>query len=320
MAIKDRLPSTDALLDALPLPRDFLTRLGVLAGQTTRRISIDSVAVAGGNLSDVEISKINLGNASIGTITIENTEATLKQSSAFLSGVKSIVELKFKLKWEIDLGWIGHWGDTNNIGSIDIPVDLGNIDIPSLDNIDLSIPTINIPAIVANMEPIKNLKLGNFSLTGADIQKLSLPSAGLSITGLGVGDVEVSSLAVPSVNSQALTVAQAKPDLNVVLPGATVNNLSIPETSIPSIASSPFSTRAVASDKSLTVNLGLLKITLSVTPTVYLNVAAMTIKDAKLSASLGSVKIKDISLPVSVHGLSATAFEANGLSVNHIKF
>lgn len=320
MAIKDRLPSTEALLDSLPLPRDFLTRLGVLAGQTTRQISIDSVSAAGGNLSDVEINKINLGNASIGTITIDNTEASLTHSSAFLSGVKSIVELKFKLRWEINLGWIGHWGDTNDIGSIDIPVDLGNIDIPNLDNIDLSIPTINIPAIVANMEPINNLKLGNFSLTGADIQKLSLPSAGLSLTGLGVGDVTVSSLAVPGVNSQTLTVAQATPELNVVLPGATVSNLSIPETNIPSIASGAFSTRAVASDKSITVDLGLLKITLSVTPTVYLNVAAMTIKDAKLSASLGSIKIKDISLPVSVQGLSATAFEANGLSINKIKF
>ena len=32
MAITDRLPSTEALLDTLSLPRDFLTRLGVLAG------------------------------------------------------------------------------------------------------------------------------------------------------------------------------------------------------------------------------------------------------------------------------------------------
>ena len=199
-------------------------------------------------------------------------------------------------------------------------MDLGNIAIPDLDNIDLAIPAINVPQVVANMKPITDLQLGNFSLSGADIQKLALPAAGLTLTGLGVGELSLSSLSVPGATSQKVSVAKAKPELDLVLPGATVQNLSIPQTLIPNIQSGAFETEATASSKGLRVNLGILDVTISVTPTVHLDVGAMTISDAQLSASLGSVSIEDIHLPVSVDGINASAFEANGVSVNQISF
>lgn len=320
MAIKDRLPSAEEFIESLPISKDFLARLGILAGQTTRKISIDSVALSSGTLSDVEISKVNLGNASIGTINIENVSASLKQSSAILENVRAILELDFTLIWKVDLGWLGHWGDTNNLGSIDIPIDLGNISIPDLDNIDLTIPKVDIPSVVAEMKPITNLQLGAFSLTSADIDKLTLPSAGLNLTGMGVGDVSISSLSVPGVSSKAIGVAGAQPELSIDLPGATVQNLSIPSVSIPEITSASFDTAATASAKNIEVNLGILKITLRVTPTIHLDVGLMKISDAQLDASIGSVDINDISLPVSIQGLSASAFEAQGISVNKITF
>ncbi len=46
----------------------------------------------------------------------------------------------------------------------------------------------------------------------------------------------------------------------------------------------------------------------------------MTISDAELSAELGAVELQDIQLPVAIHGITAKAFEANGVSVNQISF
>jgi|GEM_PF-540013 len=320
MAIKDRLPSTEALLESLPLPRDFLTRLGVLAGQATRQLTLDSVGVNSASLNNVEISQVQLGSASIGGIRIENVDARLEQSSAFLQNVRSLLELHFTLEWEVDLGWIGHWGDTNDLGSIDIPVDLGNINIPDLDNIALDIPQVDIPAAMAAMQPINNLQLGTFSLSGMDVNKATLPAAGLTLTGMGVGEVGISSLSVPGATTQAIKLASAAPALDVVLPGATVHNLTIPQTSIPTITSGAFDTDATASAKSLTVNLGILKLTLKVTPTVHLDVGAMAISDAQLSASIGAVSVTDIHLPVSVQGLTASSLDAHGITVNKITF
>ena len=91
MTIKDRLPSPESLLESLSLPRDFLTRLGILAGQTTRKVSVETVAISSGSLTNVEIGKVNLGNASIGTVTISDVSATLEQSSAFLQNVRALL-------------------------------------------------------------------------------------------------------------------------------------------------------------------------------------------------------------------------------------
>lgn len=320
MPIKDRIPSPEELIDSLPISREFLSRLGVLAGQTTRKLSIESLGISSGSLDDVEISKVTLGNASIGNLAIANGSARLTRSSAFLNNVRALVSLDFRLRWEIDLGWVGHWQDTSDLGDLDIPVELGNIEIPDLDDIELTIPRIDIPQLVADMKPITNLQLGSFSLSDADLSKLTAPSAGLNLTGLGVGEVSVSTLTVPGINSQTVTVAEAAPEQALKLPGASLNNLQIPQTSIPQIRSGHISTDATASPHSLGVDLGILKITLQVTPTVHLNVGTLTISDAQLSAELGSVELQDIQLPVAIQGITAKAFEANGLSVNQITF
>ncbi len=319
MSLKERL-SSDSLLESLPVSRDLLTRLGLLGAQVSRKIAIDQVSVDNGTLNNLKVEKVNLGSASIGSLTVQNGSASVNNANAVLNQVRSIVELEFHLDWEIDLGWIGSWDGSENLGSLDIPVDLGTITVPDLGDIDLQIPSIDIPGLVAEMKPIDQLDLGNLDISGVRLDKLSLPSAGLSITGMGVGDLTLSSVTVPSADGEAMRVNRAAPTRHLNLPGASLENVAIPAINMPSATSGSFTADATASDKSVGVDIGILKVSVRVTPTVHLNVGSMTLSDAKLAADLGKVSINDISLPVSLEGITGGELGLNSISVNKLTF
>lgn len=319
MSLKERL-SADSLMESLPVSRDLLTRLGLLGAQVSRKIAIDQVSVDNGTLNNLKVEKVNLGSASIGSLKVQNGSASVNNANAVLNQVRSIVELGFHLDWEIDLGWIGSWDGSENMGSLDIPVDLGTITVPDLGDIDLQIPSIDIPGLVAEMKPIDQLDLGNLDISGVRLDKLSLPSAGLSITGMGVGDLTLSSLTVPSADGEAIRVNHAAPTQHLNLPGASLENVAIPAVNMPSATSGSFTADATASDKSVGVDIGILKVSVRVTPTVHLNVGSMTLSDAQLAADLGKVSINDISLPVSLEGITGGELGLNSISVNKLTF
>lgn len=319
MSLKERL-SADSLMESLPVSRDLLTRLGLLGAQVSRKIAIDQVSVDNGTLNNLKVEKVNLGSASIGSLKVQNGSASVNNANAVLNQVRSIVELGFHLDWEIDLGWIGSWDGSEDMGSLDIPVDLGTITVPDLGDIDLQIPSIDIPGLVAEMKPIDQLDLGNLDLSGVRLDKLSLPSAGLSITGMGVGDLTLSSVTVPSADGEAMRVNRAAPTGKLNLPGASLENVAIPAVNMPAATSGSFSADATASDKSLGIDIGLLKVSIRVTPTVHLDVGSMTLSDAQLAADLGKVSLDDISLPVSLEGISGGELGLNSISVNKLTF
>lgn len=319
MSLKERL-SAESLMESLPVSRDLLTRLGLLGAQVSRKIAIDQVSVDNGTLHNLKVETVNLGSASIGSLKVENGSASVNSAKAVLNQVRSIVELEFHLDWEIDLGWIGSWDGSENMGSLDIPVDLGTITVPDLGDIDLQIPAIDIPGLMAEMKPIDQLDLGNLDISGVRLDKLALPSAGLSITGLGVGDLTLSSVTVPSADGEAMRVNRAAPSRQLNLPGASLANVAIPAINMPSATSGAFTADATASDKSLGIDVGILKVSVRVTPTVHLNVGSMTLSDAQLAAELGKVSLNDISLPVSLEGITGGELGLNSISVNKLTF
>ncbi len=320
MALSDRISSIDQIADALPVSRELLERLGVLSSQVARKIAIEQVSVNEGTLKDVHVDKLALGSASIGKIEVADTRANLKQSSAKLNQVRSILELGLSLDWEVDLGWLGSWDGSDDLGSIDIPVPEENLTIPDLDDVELDIPKISIPSVVAKMEPVSHLPLGDFKLSKAQIDELVLPSAGLSVSGMGVGDLSLSSLNLPGADASSLSLKEGSPTAKVTLPGASVGDLKIPEVNLPSITSGNIATAAHPSTHSITANLGILKVTLSVSPVVHLDIGSMSISDAKLGANIGEVSLNEISLPVTLEGLSASGVDLNEVRVDKITF
>lgn len=320
MALSDRISSIDQIVEALPVSRQVLERLGVLSAQVARQIAIEQVSLGDGTLKGVQVEKLKLGSASIRQIEVLNTTANLKQSSARLNQVRGILELDFSLKWEIDLGWLGSWDGTDDLGSLDIPLPEEHLNIPDLSDVQVDIPKIDIPSVLAKMAPVNNLLLGDFQFSKAQLDKLILPSAGLSISGMAVGNLSLSSLNLPGVDGASLSLKEAGPTADIELPGASLSNVKIPDVDLPSVTSGSFGTVAQASTRSITANLGILKVTLAVSPVVHLDIGSMSISDAKLSASIEELALNGISLPVSLEGLSASGLDLNDVKVEKVTF
>ena len=318
MPSPDSTTLTESLLNEIPFSKQLLSRLGLQLTQITRQLQVDQVSVTEGTIKDIDIDKVNLGSATIGHIELANVDANLKSSKAFLRDVRSIVELDFFLDWKVDLGWVGEWGGTDHLGDIDIPVALGNIDIPDLSDIQLSIPTIDIPNIAAEMAPIMPLSLGETALQNLKVLDTQLPSPGFSLSGMGVGSMTTTGINVPATETAKATIQTVTPKENIILPSVSLQNLSIPSTKVSDIQSGAFDTTATASSHSITANLGILKITLRVVPTVFLNVGSMTLQDVDLAMAAKKLNMKDISVPMSLQGITINSIGLEKINIDKV--
>lgn len=318
MTLKDTLAKAEVILDELGSPRDFLDRLGMAIGQTYKKLRIDQVNIEGGSINSVDVDKVLLGTATIDRIQINGLSANLKNGEAALKNVRTIIELGFVLEWKIDLGFVGSWSGSDDLGSMDIPFVVGDVSIPALNDIQMFIPTVEVPGISALMSPIDNLHLGKTQMTGVALSSTELPGQGFAINGLGFGSMNVTNVGIPSSNSKRATIQDVTPENHIVLPQASLRELEIPQTKVQDIFSPGFGTTAVASERKLSVDLGILALTLKVIPTVHLNVESMAITDVELYAMANDLNLQNISLPVSVRGIKIDNIDLKEINVNQI--
>ncbi len=294
-------------------------RLPFLVAQLTRRINIDQVTAESGTSDNVTINKMTLGDATIESLTLSNVAATLQGSQAFLENVRTVLELHFTFQWEVDLGWLGSWGDTNDLGSINIPVNVGNVSIPSLANIQFNIPTATVTNAKAHIDPISNLALGPAHFGKITVNDTDAPSEGFNITGMSVGDVNVNKIGIPKTNTTSANIASITPDRAITLPQATITGASLPAVQVGTINAGGFGFPANASRRTLEIDLGILDFKLNIDPIMHLNVGAMTIRDASFAVALGRMDARNITVPIKIEGVNVQKLGLNSLKINQIR-
>jgi hypothetical protein len=278
--------------------------VGPILAQLFKKIKINQVRAESGSLGDLDIDKVLLGDATINKIILTGTSAKLKGAQAFLQNVRMILQLKFTLKWEVDLGWIGSWGDTNDLGSLPFSMNLGNINIPSLANIDMNIPSVSVDNVQAQFNAITNLDLGGAQIKKISAKETGLPADSFGLSGIGVGSVSLKNLSVPKTATEAVSIEEFTPNAAVVLPGVEMTNLQIPSAQVDDISTGGFNFVAQASARSIGADLGVLAIKLVVNPVVHMDVGTMAIHDVVLEATANKLKVQDIQLPITIRGIN----------------
>lgn len=290
---------------------------GLLA-QISKKINIDQLKAEAGSIGDLDIDRVTFGDATIGNIILTNTDARLNGASAFMENVRTVLELRFTLDWEIDLGWLGNWDGHENLGSLSFGMNLGNVSVPSLSNIDMHIPTMHIPNASASMQPITNLDLGGATFKKLVASDTDAPAAGFTLSGMGIGSATVENLSLPKTTTARVTLEEFKPNGSVLLPGAEIRNLNLPAAQVDNISTAGFDLSAVASKRCLGVDIGILALRICVEPVIHMDVGSMTIKDASLSASSERLKVEDIRLPVTVRGIAMSKLDLDNIKINKI--
>lgn len=302
MATDKKVTASQA--DPAQLEAAIEERVGPILAQVLRKISIDQIRAESGTLGDLDVAKVVLGDATIDKVILTGTSATLNGAQAFLQTVRMVLDLQFTLEWEVDLGWIGNWSGTENLGSLPFGLNLGNVSVPSLANINLSIPNVTVDNVQAVVNPINNLDLGGAKITKVMARDTDVPADGFSLVGLGLGSASIKNFSVPKTSTATATIEEFEPNSAIKLPGAEVSNLQIPSSQVENISTGGFNFLAQASARSLGVDLGILAVRIIVTPVVHLDVGSMIIQDVELSAMANRLNVQGIQVPVKIRGIT----------------
>jgi hypothetical protein len=281
-------------------------------------INIAQATVAGGAVADIKIDEIVLGGVTIGQLTLQGTSLDVVSGSASLGNVRIVITLDFSFDWWINLGF---WSDSGsaNIGSLSFGLNLGNVAIPSLNNIPLEVPNVVLANLSAVVAPLMSIDLGGGVFTGATATNLVLPKNGLTLTGLGLGSVSIASVQVPEATAAGVAIQDFHPNAKLVLPSATLGPVQIPSASAANIqATTAISFTGNASQQGAGLNLGVLGGTINVTPTALVSIGSLLLQGVSLSGSVTQAILTSIGVPVDIHGINLSAIDISQVNVNNI--
>ena len=202
-----------------------------------RRITVERIATAGGRAGSVHVDRIEVGEASIDSVTIEDLAAHLQCGAALLRNVRAILELHFEVRWSYDLKWLGSDNGVKTLGSKEKPIPLHDIRIPMLRDIAFDIPSAEVSDVSATVLPVTNVALGGASFEGLAIDDTRLPSDGFQLSGMDFASLEIEILRAPAADSRQLTIARFAPDEPLRLPDIGLGAIQLPEVDVPDVAS-----------------------------------------------------------------------------------
>ena len=284
------------------------------------KIDVAQIRAASGQIGDVKIDNITLGSAHIGRLVLSGTSVNLRSGSAFMRNVRTVTELKFALEWWYDV-FLDSDSGTENLGSLFFPVNIGDVAVPALTNIPLSIPNVTAANIATNIAPINNFGLGGGSFAGVDAANASLPADSFQLGGLGLASLGIESVGVPRTAVANANIQEFRPNGNVVVPEVRLGPLQIPSASVADIrATAAINMDAIASRRSLPeFSLGIAGFTLSVTPIVHVSIGSMLLSGVTASASVNQATVQNVSVPVNVRGIHLKAINVGQIDVSDIR-
>jgi hypothetical protein len=281
-------------------------------------IHVAQAAFASATVADIKVEQIVLGGVTIGQLTLEGTTLDIAAASAALNTVRVVINLDFSFDWWINLGF---WSDSGsaNLGSLSFPLDLGNVSIPSLGNIPLSVPNIAIANLNAVVAPVAATDFGGGTFTGLSASNLVLPKSGFSLAGFALSGVSIGNVALPDAAAASISIQDFHPNANILLPSASVGPLQIPSVTTADVqTTASIGFNGNATQQGLGLNLGVLGGTLDVTPTAYVSIGSLQLQGVALSGSVTKAILDNIGVPVDIRGINMNTIDIGQITAGNI--
>jgi hypothetical protein len=291
-----------------------------MSGLVNHTIGVAQVKVASGQVANIEIDKIAPGVVQVDGLSLENTSLEISSGTALLQSVRFLLQLQFTLTYWYNLGFGISGSGSDNLGSIAIPFNAGDVLVPTLNNISLNIPSVAATNVSANIAPIVNLALGSAGFGGIDADTITLPSAGFQLGGLGLGPVSVGSVQVPNALVGKVSIAEFKPTGNVVVPSVQLNNIQFPSASAADISSAaPIAINNIAtSPQGVSADLGIFGVGIMVSPVINTFIGSLVLSGVSISGSVTTAEIHNISVPIVISGINLETITIGAIDVNSI--
>jgi hypothetical protein len=281
-------------------------------------INLAQAAIASGAVADIKVEEIVLGGVTIGQLILEGTTLDIAAASAALQAVRIVLNLDISLDWWINLGFRSDSG-TASLGSLSFAFDLGNVAIPSLGNIPISVPNIAIANLSAVVAPVSAADLGGGTFTALSATKIAVPKNGFTLGGFEIGGVTIANVEVPEASAAAVSIQNFHPNGNLVLPNASLGPLQIPSVTTADVqTTAAIGFNGNASQQGLGLSLGVFGGTFDVTPTAYVSIGALELQGVSLSGSVTKAILDNIGVPVDLRGINLGAIDIGRITAANI--
>jgi len=316
MAELEDPPSVDAVNPAVPN-----TLTSALAAAVIRRISLPKFLSVSGSANSITIDQIRLTNTEVDSVDVVDVNTELDTGTVLIENARAIVSLSLRFNFgiHIPLPWPIPDIDIDSsvsLGGITFPFDIGDINIPNLNNVDLEIPSATLQDIQASLAPINNLDLGGATFDGLELENTILPTAGFGLSGMSMGVFSLNSLTMPSITSASLSVDGFSLNDALQLPSLTIEGIQLPVVTAPRVTTTaPVVVPNVTSEtQNIPLTGGILTSSIDISPTLTIAIDAMVIDDISAVSTIGRVDIRDLQSSVEVTGITA-----NGLELTNIE-
>ena len=291
-----------------------------MSGLVTHTLGVAQVQVASGQTAGIEIAKIVPGPAQVGGLSLTGTSLAINSGTALLQNVRFLLQLEFTLTYWYNLGFGISGNGSDNLGTIAIPFNVGNVLVPTLNNIALTIPNVAATDVTASIAPIVNLILGSAGFTGLVADTITLPSNGFQLGGLGLGPVSIGSVQVPNALVGNVSIADFSPTGNIMVPSVQLNNIQLPSANAADIQSvAPIAINNIeSSPQGVSANLGIFGVGIVVTPIINTFIGSLVLSGVSISGSVTQAEVQNISVPIVISGINLKTISIGAIDVNNI--
>jgi hypothetical protein len=292
------------------------------AWRVSMHASVPSAEIAHAGIASIDVGRLSLGQISIGHLTVTNAAVGITAGQALLRDVTVTVRLDFQLVWSLRVPLPWPFDDiviserTSNLGGVELPVPFGDAEIPGLNDINLIIPSITADNVTTTADPVDTLRIDDVAAEGIQVTDITLPTAGFTLTGLGLNGIEVDRVAVPAAGVGGATVQHVR-GAPISLPSLQLHNLGLPEAAVNDITSGTLNIplRRVAPYNGPTIPLGILHVQLRVLASARTRVGQMQMTGVRTHANVGTVELRNVTVPFDVVNLTLSNLGLDTISI-----
>jgi hypothetical protein len=279
--------------------------------------TIAEADIKSASVNSVSVGQVGIGPVTIGQLVVTDFELNTAADRAFLRNFVVTVTYNMKLDWHLHIELPGNVIDDSGTEDLDSPtfiVGFGDIRIPGLENLKIDLASLVVDNPAATISPVSNLQLGAAVAEQIQAKNLKLPTAGFSLTGLGLGTLNVGGFGAPAATVDSATIARVHGD-TIPFGQMSLSNLGVPNLTIPDIVAQGVDSTATPKPKAFHLDMGCLDLVLKVNPTAQAHIDQLVIASIKASASIGKIELHNVVAPYEFLNLTLSQIGIDTIAV-----
>jgi hypothetical protein len=279
--------------------------------------TIPEADIAKASVNSISVGSVGIGPVTIGQLVITDLEMNTAADGAFLRNFVVTVTYNMKLDWHLHIELPGNVIDDSGTEDLDSPtfiIGFGDIRLPGLENLKIDIASLAIDSPSATILPVSNIQLGKAIAQGIQTKNLKLPTAGFSLSGLGLGTLNVAGFGAPAATVDTATIAKVNGD-TTPFGQMSLSNLGLPASQIPDIVAQGVDSTATPKPKAFHLDMGCLDLVLKVNPTAQAHIDQFIIRNVKASGSIGKIELHNVVAPYELLNVTLSQIGIETISV-----